>query len=422
MNKNSLFEENLLNNKFLLENIQGGIVYSDFEPPFHLRYCTEGMAKLAGYTPEELVQLTQIDIVVDEDLPALIEDVNRQFACGDTFEVEYRLKRKDGSFVHVLDRAKVVLHDDGKKYIHCLLTDISELKEMEHKLQLNQKKYQIAIEQSGKVIMEYNFKDEQIHFSDNYEQLFGGTKPAGTHFDIINSDWVLSEYKDDLAKLINEVLKTYKTCKMEIKIKNSFNTEIWCSLDLIPVTNNNQIYSIIGCLENIDLEKKNIDRLTALSEIDGLTGVYNRYTVEKLIESKMFNVSNKISVLFILDVDYFKQINDLNGHAFGDQILIDLSKYLKNIVPQDAVLGRLGGDEFLIFLQLEDNEKLLNKLAENVVCGVREYFEKDNKKITISVGVSWTSIKDDIFQNLYRNADKALYRAKSEGRNCYNIF
>lgn len=423
MNHNS-YEENILQNKFLLENIQGGIVYSDFDPPFHLRYCTEGMAKLSGYTPEELIELTQVDIVIDEDLPTLVEDVNRQFACGDTFEVEYRLKRKDGSFLYVLDRAKVVLHEDGKKYIHCLLTDITDLKEMERELRLNQKKYQIAIEQSGKAIFEYNSLDRSIQFSDNYKHLFGCNPPTGTLQEILNGNWVVSKYQKKLLKLIANVSKTTTTHSIEFQILTENQKALWCSLYLIPVMEQNTLHSVIGCLENIDEKKNNIQRLTELSEKDSLTGVYNRYAIEKLIQHEINHPSKErpVSALYILDIDYFKQINDEYGHDFGDKILINLSSTVNYLLPEHAVLGRLGGDEFLIFATLKESNTSIDELAQKIVYGVQKQFSSNVKPITISVGGAFTTNPADTFQNLYRNADHALYETKSKGKNGYSIF
>lgn len=424
MDKNKEYEENLLQNKFLLENIQGGIVYSDFDPPFHLRYCTEGMAKLAGYTPEELIELTQIDIVVEEDLPALIDDVNRQFAMGDTFEVEYRLKRKDGSSLHVLDRAKVVLHDDGKKYIHCLLTDVSDLKKLEQKLRLNQLKYQIAIEQSGKAILEYDSETQIIHFSNNYKALFGYNPPTGTFQEILKSDWVVSEFKTKLSELIDILLTTSTTQAIELQINVAKSKKIWCSLFLIPVIENGNVFSIIGCLENINDTKNNINRLTELSEKDSLTGVYNRYAVEKFVKEQMKTIIDDyhMSALFILDIDYFKRINDDNGHTYGDKILIDLTKIVAKILPKGAILGRLGGDEFLIFATVKKDSNELEELSEKIINTVRTHFATYKKPITVSVGIALTSKRKDTFQKLYRNADKALYETKSKGKNGYTIF
>ncbi|MFV0342371.1 MAG: diguanylate cyclase [Anaerocolumna sp.] len=424
MSAHNKYEESILQNRFLLENIQGGIVFSDFDPPFHLRYCTEGMAKLTGYTADELLELTQVDIVMEEDLPALVEDVNRQFACGDTFEVEYRLKRKDGSSLYVLDRAKAVQHDDGKKYIHCLLTDISELKEMERALRLNQEKYRIAIEQSNKAVLECNIQTGRIIFSENYEHLFGCAPPVGTLQDILNGSWVVSEYTDNLMTLIDTVSKKAITCSMEMQIHVFPQKTLWCSLYLIPVMDQGQMYSIIGCLENIDEKKKQIQHLTELTERDSLTGVYNRYAIENFACREMKNQSKEapITALLIFDVDCFKQINDKNGHDFGDKVLIELSQTVKELVPKNAFLGRVGGDEFLVFVMQEKDTKVLESLASRIVCGVRQKFANCAMQVTVSVGVSLTSICGDSFQSLYRNADKALYQAKENGKDGYAIF
>lgn len=423
MNLNSTSADNILQNKFLLENIQGGIVYSDFEPPFHLRYCTDGMAKLAGYTPDELVKLTQVDIVMEEDLPGLIEDINRQFEYGDTFEVEYRLKRKDGSFVHVLDRAKVVEHEDGKKYIHCLLTDISDLKKLEKELRLNQKKYQILIEQSGKVICEHNTKTNNISFSENYESIFGYKPPIGTFQDILNNGWIPLEYKTSLMELVKKVTTTMKACSIELQIQVHSNELVWCQLHLIPLIEHDNLYSIIATLENINIEKSYISHLTELSEKDSLTGVYNRYAVEKYVKHALLNFSKElyISALLVLDIDFLKKINDRNGHEFGDDVLIRVSSTIGKLLPKNSVLGRIGGDEFLVFVTTSDIQEL-EELANKMVCGVREISILNPKKITISIGIALVGSQNDVFQQLYRNADKALYQTKEKGKNGYTIF
>lgn len=424
MNDNNIYADSILQNKFLLENIQGGIVYSEFEPPFHLRYCTEGMAKMSGYTAEELLQLTQVDIVMEEDLPALVEDVNRQFACGDTFEVEYRLKRKDGTPLDVLDRAKAVMHEDGKKYIHCLLTDVSYLKEMERALRLNQKKYQIAIEQSGKAIIEFDAETGRLTFSENCEQIFNYPPPSGTLEEVVKSGWIVAEYVDKLINMVETVLFTATTCSMQLQILGELPKAIWCSLYLIPILEQGKMHTIIGCLENIDDEKNRMEQLTELSIKDSLTGVYNRYGIEKYIYQEMQNKSNEglISALLILDLDYFKQINDTRGHGFGDETLIALSETVNEMLPPKTMLGRLGGDEFLIFTIMNTDIKELEELAENIVCGVRAKFASGPMKITVSVGVSWTNTCKDSFQKLYRNADKALYQTKENGRDGYTMF
>ena len=420
-------QDTFLENKFLLENIQGGIVYSDFEPPFHLRYATEGMAKLSGYTIEELCSMEQMDLVHTDDITPLVSEVQRQFAMGDTFEVEYRLKRKDGSYVHVLDRAKVVVHKDGKKYIHCLLTDVSDLKKMQKALRLNQEKYRLAIQQSGKAILEYDINTKKLNFSDNYQQLFGCLAPSGTLEEIIASNWVNKEYAKSLVALLDTVIQSAATHSMEIVIQNSVCEHIWCSLYLIPVIDNGQMDSVIGCLENINDQKHKIEHLTELSLKDGLTGVYNRYAIEDFIKAsieELCECTSKDLALLILDIDHFKNINDQNGHDYGDDLLIKLSQALAATLPQDAVLGRLGGDEFLIFTAFDKQAQSedLDKLADSIVVGIKQRFADYYTPVTVSIGAAWYNKNCNTFKKLYHNADAALYETKKKGRNGYTIW
>lgn len=423
MNKNKSYEEIFLQNSFLLENIQGGIVYSDFNPPFHLRYATEGMAKLSGYTASELTKMVQLDLVHEDDIPGLMADVERQFAAGDTFQIEYRLKCKDGTYVHVLDRAKVVTHEDGRKYIHCLLIDVSELKEMEQALRLNEEKYKIAIQQSGNVILEYNIITEILTFSENYTQLFGTPIPSGTRKAVIQNGWTDQAYENKLFDLFDEVVETATTCSMELLVHTDEKQSIWCSLYLIPVMDKGKLHSVIGCLKNIDKEKSQLEYLTELSLKDSLTGVYNRYAVEKLSNHQIECLKDtELSALLILDIDHFKQINDENGHAYGDEVLIQLARTVSLILPSKSILGRLGGDEFLIFVTLEKKSANLEALAEKIVVGVKKHFETRLMKLTISVGAAWYSDLCKNFQELYRNADAALYETKKNTRDGYSIW
>lgn len=424
MNTNRSQQDTFLENKFLLENIQGGIVYSDFEPPFHLRYATEGMAKLSGYTVDELCHMEQMDLVHPDDIAPLASEVQRQFSLGDTFEVEYRLKRKDGMYVHVLDRAKVVEHEDGRKYIHCLLTDVSDLKEMQKALRLNQEKYRLAIQQSGKVILDYNIITKQLTFSDNYPQLFGCPAPCGTIETIMQDKWIDKDYTDAFLALLDEVIQSHTTHSMEIIIHNHIEEHIWCSLYLIPVMYNGQLCSVIGCLENINTQKHQIEHLTELSLKDSLTGVYNRYAIEYFIKDsiqELCECTSKSLALLILDIDHFKTINDQNGHAYGDDLLIKLSQALIAILPENTVLGRLGGDEFLIFATFEKKAADLDKLAHSIVVGIQKHFANSYTPVTISIGAAWHHEKCNTFKQLYRHADAALYETKKKGRNGYTI-
>lgn len=423
MEQQDIHNNSILQNIFLLENIQGGIVYSDSAPPFRLRYATEGMAQLSGYSREELLTMEQMELVHADDIEALINDVGRQLSKGDTFEVEYRLKRKDGSYAYVLDRAKVVLHDDGNTYIHCLLTDITALKRMEQDLRLSKEKYKIAMRQSGNTILEYT-PGGVLELSENYDILFGSKAPRGTLEELVASGWVAEAHAKSMIALFEASIRQKKNAYMELQIQVESGRYVWCSLHLTPLfPSGGLVYAIVGCLQNIDARRRHLENLTKLSQKDGLTNTYNRATVEAYINQHLQSPTGAESgALIILDVDYFKNINDTMGHAAGDDLLIRLVGTIRQILQPGYLLGRLGGDEFLIFTTQKISAAEIGAVAQHIVEHVGNAFSTSPYPITVSLGVAICGPKCNSFKALYKNADVALYETKNRGRNGLSIF
>lgn len=413
----------ILQNIFLLENIQGGIVYSDFSPPFHLRYATEGMAQLSGYTQEELLTMEQMDLVHTDDIEPLTRDVERQLSQGDTFEVEYRLKRKDGSYAYVLDRAKVVTHDDGNKYIHCLLTDITALKNMEQSLRLSKAKYKIAMQQSGNTILEYT-PGGVLEVSENYDILFGCKAPRGTLEELVASGWIAEMHGKSLIALFAACIQHKKNAYMELQIQVQSGRYVWCSLHLTPLfPPSGLVYAIVGCLQNIDARRRHLENLTKLSQKDGLTNTYNRATVEAYINQHLRSDAGAESgALIILDVDNFKNVNDKLGHDAGDELLIRLVSTIRPLLQPGYLLGRLGGDEFLIFTTNKVTLAEVAPMAQHIVEHVDNAFRGGAYPITVSLGVAICGPQCNTFKSLYKHADIALYETKRRGRNGFSIF
>ncbi len=167
----------------------------------------------------------------------------------------------------------------------------------------------------------------------------------------------------------------------------------------------------------IELKEKNIE-LERLSITDKLTGLYNRVHLDKVI-NKEINRSERYSEslgVIIVDIDYFKLVNDTYGHQAGDIVLVSIAnlliKYSRNNVD---VVGRWGGEEFLIICPNTDMEGTI-KVAENIRLYIEEYNFENVNKLTASFGVSeYMSEDSDI--TLISRADEALYEAKESGRN-----
>ena len=153
---------------------------------------------------------------------------------------------------------------------------------------------------------------------------------------------------------------------------------------------------------------------------DGLTGLHNRrYFNERLIDEvdRAKRYGAYLSLL-IIDIDHFKHVNDQYGHPVGDNVLVWISEVFRNKLRNTDLVARYGGEEFAIILLNTQKDKAV-EIAEFLRCAVAEsaFPENENVKVTISVGVSTLGIDTNSFDGLISKADKALYNAKSQGRN-----
>lgn len=159
--------------------------------------------------------------------------------------------------------------------------------------------------------------------------------------------------------------------------------------------------------------------LIHLSEIDPLTSVFNKETTQKLIDQKLKN--HEHFCFLILDVDDFKSVNDNYGHAVGDKVLKNLSDLFKNHFRQTDIVGRIGGDEFIILIEDEHiAESRIQSLLKKV--NTLKIEELQDFKLSISVGMAFAPSNGTTFMELYRHADHALYQTKRTGKNDYKIY
>lgn len=168
------------------------------------------------------------------------------------------------------------------------------------------------------------------------------------------------------------------------------------------------------------LDKKN-EALYKLSTIDQLTQMSNRREFDKDIHSSMIKAQREKSSLFLLmlDIDYFKKINDTFGHQVGDEILIEVAKVIQNSTREYDKSYRVGGEEFMVILKDISKEEA-HSLALRIKDDIQKHYSKD-KKITASLGICEYNHEDDatIF---YKKTDDALYRAKENGRSLLHEF
>lgn len=173
----------------------------------------------------------------------------------------------------------------------------------------------------------------------------------------------------------------------------------------------------VGKLIDIQMEREIKDQLEAKAQRDSLTGVYNSATSHQLMRQVLVEEDrNGAGAMIIMDIDYFKQINDYLGHYTGDQVLEETAEILQACFRTEDIVGRLGGDEFVVFMKAVSDPEIVKQRCTEVLDRVKEVtMEKHGKEVTLSIGAAMAGGEKD-YDVLYRKADQALYQIKKHGR------
>ena len=210
-----------------------------------------------------------------------------------------------------------------------------------------------------------------------------------------------------LLKLID--IGIYKFLQKPVNYKDLVNS---LSLIISKIKREKNFVELETKVKNI---KNHNEKLNELVLTDKLTSIYNRRFIDNVLTEKLSNKHNSDLTIIFIDIDNFKLINDVHGHIVGDQILIEFANVLKNNIRSNDLLGRWGGEEFIIISDNTDLEAARN-IAEKLRVIVSEAkFSKINK-LTASFGLASYEEKDCI-TSLIQKADYSLYKAKKDGKN-----
>ncbi|MEG2120112.1 MAG: GGDEF domain-containing protein, partial [Pseudoflavonifractor sp.] len=275
------------------------------------------------------------------------------------------------------------------------------------------KRYQLLSELSGEFLFEYDFEYDRLTMSERTVRAFGG-EPVQNHLyrRLVSAK---NEYSEWMLPLL-ELLKKERSAVVERQVLLPDGRTTWLRITVVTVKDAaGHLNSAVGKITDIQAEKEEMDELSMKAQTDGLTGLYNAVTAREMIERAL----GKGGTMLMMDVDQFKSINDRFGHYTGDQILQNVAALLRKVFRDEDIIGRLGGDEFIVFLrgvsQKTVVEERCRKLREELsLCSAAWTVQ-----VTISIGAAVADSGSD-YAMLYRRADDALYNVKAVGRNGFH--
>ena len=194
-------------------------------------------------------------------------------------------------------------------------------------------------------------------------------------------------------------------------------------VDKIEISSNDELGQMAKAFNKM---KSDRDAFQLESELDKLTELFNKKTMENLCKMKLktFNeneAANIFLAFYIIDLDHFKEVNDLLGHQFGDKVLVEFAKGLKKIFRPNDCIGRFGGDEFVVIVDSLPNMEVVVRKAEQIKqIAFNLALEGRSHFVTASIGIAIAPHSGRDYDSLFAAADKAVYYVKNHGKNGYH--
>ena len=189
-------------------------------------------------------------------------------------------------------------------------------------------------------------------------------------------------------------------------------------------------FTIVGIFLNVIANSVRIREFVLTREIniqkdtDELTGLKNKGALTRGINDFLADEARDKGIIFVLDVDRFKSINDTYGHDVGDSVIYQLGVFLASKFTGNEILGRFGGDEFVIFIKDTDDVDVARKVADEIIKGVSQNVELPDagESVSVSIGAALYNGDEKNYSDVFKKADIALYKSKADANNRFYIY
>lgn len=410
----------------ITDSIGAGVLNFIASGDGHITYASRGFYDIVGFSKEEVKEVYSgsfYNMLSDKYSEYLrTRDITKDTVLDEQMEIN-----TGNGLKWILVKGNAICRRGKIMTVSAVIVDITENRKLNEKIALQQERYRLATELSNDVILNYSIVDDTLNISDNFRTYYGGaTRIANFSKDKVwEKGYVFSEDNEKVAEIIRIITLKGGRIDQQLRIRDVNENYVWCRLICMPVRDKageNKEY--IGKLINIDLHKKELGALEKKAMRDSLTGAYNKEYTKTLINNYINNYPSNPGMLLLVDIDHFKNINDTYGHLMGDNIIIEVVKQVTKAFRSNDIVGRIGGDEFVVFVcnvrSPEDQIKQAKKLHEVL----RQPVEIDGQIInkSASIGVALYPAHAQSYEGLVECADQALYAVKGSGRDSFIIY
>lgn len=377
------------------------------------------MSQLLGYPREKLVRAPLGRFVAQSDL-LMFHQILKNEDEDQTLEIRFT-HQQGQKLICQLQLRQTQQHGMNELRWMATLTDVTQLRSLAQELEIKG----AAIDNTMEGVMITDAEGNICYVNPAFESITGYSREEaiGNNPRILNSGKHTQQFYQDMWTGLRHSGKW----RGEIINRRASGQEYPELLSITTIYDRfKQPSFYVGIFSDITQEDSNRKQLHELAYFDGLTGLPNRRMFmnelhQELIASRKAN--EQFAVLF-MDLDRFKSVNDTLGHSVGDQLLCEVSKRFKNLIRSTDTFARMGGDEFILLLPNIKHIKNAIAIAQKILNSIEAPFclEQHDVYTGVSIGISCYPEDGEDVETLIKNADIAMYQAKSLGRNRYQVF
>jgi len=376
----------------------------------------DALTEILGWAPEEMEGQRSLEFLHPDDTQLAVENwIEMMSRPGPARRVRQRLRHKDGTWVWFEVTNHNLLTDPAYACVVGEMVDITEEMAAQEALRAREQLLDRLTAALPVGVFQIGVEHDVVYTNDRLHQILGVSPQESIEAQLAT---VADEDRPALVGAIEAVLGEGVNADLDIRVLLPESEELRsCTVSLRALSHEDGTVSgAIACVADVTDSARMQDELKRRATFDELTGCHNRASVVTALEESIASSQGKAerAVMFV-DLDGFKEVNDRQGHAAGDALLRSVARCLLEAVRDTDLVGRIGGDEFLVVCPDIGGPAPAMKLAERLAHAIHEERGEpgaEGIECQVSIGVAWSSGSDTSADTLVAMADRAMYESK----------
>ena len=377
---------------------------------------SDAMSEILGWDAGELLGQRSLEFVHPDDHPLAIDNWMEMLAHpGPSRRVRQRLKHKDGSWVWFEVTNHNLLADPEHSCVVAEMVDITDEMAAQEALRAREQLLNRLAEAIPVGLLQIDTEGRIVYTNDRLHEILGLDLSPTVEAQLAT---IVPDDRPPLERAIAEVLEVGSHADVEVACRRPGDADLrYCTIGFRALQHDDgAISGVIACVADVTDSARMREELKFRASFDELTGCHNRASIMTALEADIERDAGERAVMFV-DLDRFKAINDHHGHAAGDELLRRVARLLRESVRENDLVGRTGGDEFLVICPDAGGAERAMTLAGRLSEALRDamHAETDQPCCSLSIGVAWSSGDAIDADTLVAAADAAMYQAKHAG-------